>query len=154
MMRNEIPLPNIIRIMEEYMQLDRTDFALIRLLRNNARTPNNALAEQAGIAASTALQRVRHLQASGAILGYHAEVAPAAVGIGLQAMVAARLTRHSRALVESFHHHPLSLPAVLSLYHLTGADDFLVHIGVREAGHLCCFSRSAFHAIPEMETMY
>src|SRR3546814_14335243 len=123
MMRNEIPLPNIIRIMEEYMQLDRTDVTLIRLLRNNARTPNNALAEQVGIAASTALQRVRHLQASGAILGYHADVAPAAVGIGLQAMVAARLTRHSRALVGSFHDHLLSLPAVLSLFHLAGADE-------------------------------
>src|SRR3546814_12902140 len=118
MMRNEIPLPNIIRIMEEYMQLDRTDVTLIRLLRNNARTPNNALAEQVGIAASTALQRVRHLQASGAILGYHAEVAPAAVVIGLQAMVAARLPRHSRELVVSFHDHLLSLPAVLGLYHL------------------------------------
>src|SRR3546814_20818518 len=115
MMRNEIPLPNIIRIMEEYMQLDRTDVTLIRLLRNNARTPNNALAEQVGIAASTALQRVRHLQASGALLGYHAEVAPAAAGIGLQALVAARLTRHSRVLVESFHDHLLSLPQVCKI---------------------------------------
>ena len=132
------------------MQLDRTDFALIRLLRNNARTPNKELAEQVGIAASTALQRVRHLQASGAILGYHAEVAPAAVGIGLQAMVAARLTRHSRALVESFHDHLLALPEVLSLYHLAGADDFLVHVGVRDSDHLRDFALSAFTDRPEV----
>lgn len=126
------------------MQLDRTDFALIRLLRKNARMPNKDLAEAVGIAPSTALERVRRLRSEHAILGYHAEVAPAAVGIALQAMVAVRLARHSRALVESFHDHLMALPEVLSFYHLAGADDFLVHVGVRDSDHLRDFALSAF----------
>lgn len=126
------------------MQLDRTDFALIRLLRKNARMPNKDLAEAVGIAPSTALERVRRLRNEHAILGYHAEVAPAAVGIALQAMVAVRLARHSRALVESFHDHLMALPEVLSFYHLAGADDFLVHVGVRDSDHLRDFALSAF----------
>lgn len=126
------------------MRLDRTDFALIRLLRKNARMPNKDLAEAVGIAPSTALERVRRLRSERAILGYHAEVAPAAVGIGLQAMVAVRLARHSRALVESFHDHLLALPEVLSFYHLAGADDFLVHVGMRDSDHLRDFALSAF----------
>lgn len=126
------------------MQLDRTDFALIRLLRKNARMPNKDLAEAVGVAPSTALERVRRLRSERAILGYHAEVAPAAVGIGLQAMVAVRLARHSRVLVESFHDHLLALPEVLSFYHLAGADDFLVHVGVRDSDHLRDFALSAF----------
>lgn len=126
------------------MHLDRTDFALIRLLRKNARMPNKELAEAVGIAPSTALERVRRLRNDHAILGYHAEVAPAAVGIALQAMVAVRLARHSRALVESFHDHLLALPEVLSFYHLAGADDFLVHVGVRDSDHLRDFALTAF----------
>lgn len=126
------------------MQLDRTDFALIRLLRKNARMPNKDLAEAVGIAPSTALERVRRLRNEHAILGYHAEVAPSAVGIALQAMVAVRLARHSRALVESFHDHLMALPEVLSFYHLAGADDFLVHVGVRDSDHLRDFALSAF----------
>ena len=124
--------------------LDRIDLDLLRLLRKNARLSNKELAERSGIAPSTALERVRRLQQSGTLLGYHAEVAPAAVGIGLQAMVTVRLRRHSRTLVDSFHAHLLGLHEVLAFYHLAGADDFLVHVGVRDSDHLREFALSAF----------
>jgi DNA-binding Lrp family transcriptional regulator len=132
------------------MDLDRIDFALLRLLRKNARMPNKDLAEKVGIAASTALERVRRLRLSRAILGYHAEIAPAAVGIGLQAMVSVRLSRHSRELVDSFHDHVMQLPEVLAFYHVGGADDFLVHVGVRDSEHLRDFALSAFTERPEV----
>lgn len=67
------------------MQLDRIDFTLLQQLRINARTPNKILAERAGIAPSTALERVRRLHEAGVIKGYHAEISPSAIGIGLQA---------------------------------------------------------------------
>lgn len=124
--------------------LDRIDFALLRLLRKNARLPNKDLAERVGVAPSTALERIRRLRESRALLGFHAEVAPAAVGIGLQAMIAVRLTRHSRELVDSFHEHLLRLEEVLAFYHVAGADDFLVHVGVRDSAHLRDFALSAF----------
>ncbi len=124
--------------------LDRIDLDLLRLLRKNARLSNKELAERSGIAPSTALERVRRLQQAGTLLGFHAEVAPAAVGIGLQAMVTVRLRRHSRALVDSFHTHLLGLHEVMAFYHLAGADDFLVHVGVRDSDHLREFALSAF----------
>ena len=124
--------------------LDRIDLNLLRLLRKNARLPNKELAELSGVAPSTALERIRRLQQTGTLLGYHAEVAPAAVGIGLQAMVTVRLRRHSRALVDSFHTHLLGLHEVMAFYHLAGADDFLVHVGVRDSDHLREFALSAF----------
>lgn len=132
------------------MDLDRIDFALLRLLRKNARMPNKELAERTGIAPSTALERVRRLREARAIEGYHAEIAPAAVGIGLQALVAVRLARHSRELVDSFHDHLMLLPEVLAFYHLAGADDFLVHVGVRDAEHLRDFALTAFTERPEV----
>ncbi|GAB2658659.1 Lrp/AsnC family transcriptional regulator [Arenimonas aestuarii] len=132
------------------MHLDRTDFALLRLLRKNARLPNKELAARVGIAPSTALERVRRLREAGVLQGFHAEIAPAAVGIGLQAMVAVRLARHSRPQVEAFHAHLLALPEVLSLYHVAGADDFLVHVGVRDSDHLRDFAMAALTSREEV----
>src|SRR5690625_7842166 len=85
-----IVLPNIISKKGIFMQLDRIDFVLLQQLRTNARLPNKTLAERAGIAPSTTLERVRRLHEAGVIKGYHAEVAPGAVGIGLQAMISVR----------------------------------------------------------------
>lgn len=126
------------------MELDRIDRRILRLLRNNARIPNKDLAERAQIAPSTALERVRKLHEAKVILGYHAEVAPLAIGIGLQAMVAIRMTRHSRDSLEAFQAHLRQLPEVLAFYHVAGKDDFLVHVGVRDTRHLRDFELAAF----------
>lgn len=132
------------------MALDRIDIELLRLLRKNARMPNKDLAERCGIAPSTALERVRRLRESRSILGYHAEIAPAAVGIGLQAQVAVRLARHSRDDVERFVAHLRTLPEVLAWYHLGGRDDFLAHVGVRDSEHLRDFALHALTERPEV----
>lgn len=133
------------------MQLDRIDFAILGELRKNARLPNKTLAERLGVAPSTALERVRRLHEAGVIQGYHAEVSPAAVGIGLQAMISVRLARHSREAVARFHDYLGSLREVLSFYHVAGADDFLVHVAVRGSDHLRDFALDAFTTRPEVD---
>ena len=113
--------------------LDQIDFDLVRLLQQNARLSNKELAARVGLAESSTLTRVRHLEARGVLRGYHAEVAPAAVGIALQALIAVRLTRHAREIVERFRQHCRTLPSVIMAYNIGGTDDFLVHVGVRDA---------------------
>ena len=126
------------------MNLDRTDIALLGLLRKNARLPNKTLAEKAGIAPSTALERIRRLREAGVIEGYHAEFDAVRLGFGIQAMVAVRLTKHSRALVDAFLEHLATRPEVMAHYHVAGADDFLVHILARDADHLRELTLSTF----------
>ena len=108
------------------IELDRIDIQLIRLLRKHARLSNKDLAEAVGVAPSTALERVRRLRETGVIQGFHAEFDPQALGIDLQAMVAVRLARHSRELLDGFREHLLQLPEVLAFYHVAGANDFQV----------------------------
>ena len=149
-LRHSIPGTNYISYMIVCMELDRIDFELLRLLRKNARMPNKDLAEIAGIAPSTALERVRRLREANILQGFHAEVAAEAVGIGLQALVAVRMTRHSRSLLDSFHAHLRALPEVLAFYHVAGAEDFLVHVGVRDSQHMRDFALTAFTERPEV----
>ncbi len=116
--------------------LDRIDFEILTALQNNARLSNKELAARIGLAPSSCLERVRRLERSGVIQGFHAEVDPRRLGIGLQALVFVRLQRHSRARVEAFRRYALALPEAIGVFHVTGEFDFLVRIGLRDADHM------------------
>lgn len=131
-------------------ELDRIDYEILTLLRNNARISNKEIARKVGLAASTCLVRIRVLQSSGVVTGFHAEIAPASLGVGIQAMIAVRLIRHFKPDVEAFHHHALSLPEVVQLYHVAGPIDFLIHVWARDSDHLRDLAMTAFTAREEV----
>ena len=130
--------------------LDRIDYKIVRLLRNNARLSNKDLARQVGLAPSTCLVRTRMLQQSGVLTGFKAEVNPAALGVGLQAMISVRLKRHFKPDVEAFRQHALELPEVVRLYHVAGPIDFLVHVWTKDSEHLRDLAMTAFTARREV----
>jgi DNA-binding Lrp family transcriptional regulator len=123
--------PNIVRPL-----LDDIDRRLLRELAADARIPNNALAVRAGIAPSTCLGRVRALRESGVIRGYHADVDPTALGRPIQAMIAVRLQSHARGHIPDFMAKIATLPEVLNVFFLGGADDFHVHIAAASTDNL------------------
>lgn len=123
--------------------LDETDFDILRQLQNNARLSNKELARRVGLAPSTTLVRTRQLERAGVLRGYRAEIDPGALGMGLQALIAVRLKQHTAADVASFRDYVLGLPQVLRLYHIAGADDFLIHVGVRDSDSLRDFALGA-----------
>jgi DNA-binding Lrp family transcriptional regulator len=124
--------------------LDEQDIAILAALKENARISNKDLAEHVGLAPSTCLERVRRLVDAGAIHGFYADIDLAMLGFGLQAMIAVRLQRHSREIVTSFREYVLGLTEVRAVYHVAGADDFLVHVAVRDADHLRDLALDAF----------
>src|SRR6516225_6761235 len=105
--------------------VDDVDRRLLRELARDARIPNNALAELAGIAPSTCLGRVRALRERGVIRGYHADIDPAALGRPLQAMIAVRLQSDARGHIRRFVAHVALLSEVRDVFVLAGKDDFL-----------------------------
>ncbi len=123
--------PNIVR-----PSIDEVDRLLLRELAADARLPNNALAQRAGIAPSTCLGRVRALRDAGVIRGYHADVDPAAIGRPIQAMISVRLQSHARGHIPDFMARIAELPEVLNVFFLGGADDFYVHIAATSTENL------------------
>lgn len=67
--------------------VDSTDRALIAALRANARATYAELARLVGLSAPAVHDRVRRLETAGILTGYHAAVAPAALGLGVSALV-------------------------------------------------------------------
>ncbi|MGV8964865.1 MAG: Lrp/AsnC family transcriptional regulator [Cellulomonas sp.] len=130
--------------------LDETDRRILRLLERDARVPNNALAAAVGIAPSTCLGRVRAMREAGIIRGFHAEIDPAALGRGLQAMIAVRMQAGARGALSAFAERIAARPEVRDVYFVAGADDFLLHVAVRDTATLRTFVVDELSARPEV----
>ena len=116
--------------------LDRIDFAILDALQKNARLANKELAAKVGLAPSSCLARVQKLTRSKVLEGFHAEVNPALLGVGLQAIIAVRLARHSRDKFRTLYAHIHQLTEVLQVFHVSGVNDLLLHVAVRDVAHL------------------
>ncbi|MEM9033682.1 MAG: Lrp/AsnC family transcriptional regulator [Actinomycetota bacterium] len=119
--------------MERTNDVDR---ALIAGLQADGRRTNRSLAEEVGLAPSTTLQRVRDLEQSGVITGYHAEVDLRALGRRVEAVVFVRLRPKTDATVAAFLDHVWEIPDVISAGLISGADDAMVRVAVPDTDRL------------------
>lgn len=136
--------------MSKNAQLDRIDYAILGALQNDARLSNKELASVVGLAPSSCLTRVRKLRELGVLRGFHADVDADALGIGLQALTAIRLTQHARHNFTNFLDHVSALDEVIAVFQLAGVDDFLIHVAVRDANHLRDFVLEKITTRPEV----
>ncbi|WP_438672323.1 Lrp/AsnC family transcriptional regulator [Solihabitans fulvus] len=116
--------------------LDAVDAAIIQELQKDARLANKDLAALVNVAPSTCVTRHRSLRERAVITGYRAEVDLAELGRPVQAVIAVRIRPHTRAVVGPFMDYVLSLPETISVSHVAGPEDFLVHVAVADTTHL------------------
>ena len=116
--------------------LDNTDLQILALLYKNARLTNKEIATQVGLAPSSCLERIKRLQGDNILGDARQEVNLNALGGHIQGMISVRLSDHNRATVDQFQNDLLPLPEVVSLYHMGGENDFLVHVTVSDSMHL------------------
>ena len=130
--------------------LDETDSTLARLLQDDARLSNARLAELAGIAPSTCLMRVRSLIERGVIRGFHADLDPRALGLGLEALVSVNIRVGARKAIASFSEEMRNLPEVVQVFFLGGSEDFIVHGAARDTDHVRQFVVDNLSAHPSV----
>ena len=93
---------------------------------------NTALADKVNLTPGPCLRRVQRLEAEGVIVGYQAQIDPAAIGQGFEVIVDIELTRFDR---DSVHHFETTLAKhdeVLELYRMFGSPDYFVRIAVAD----------------------
>ncbi len=121
------------------MDLDELDTAILRELQVDARRTNRDIASAVGVAPSTALERTRALRDRGVIRGAVLDVNLAAIGRGVQALIAIRIRPPSRRNIEAFRNWITSLPETIGVFVVSGSEDFLVHVAVRDNQDLYAF---------------
>jgi len=112
--------------------LDSIDHAILRVMQSDGRISVNDLATRVGLSASPTLRRLRHLEESGVIRGYRADIDPAALGRGLTVWVTVRLALYDPEQLESFEQSLIALDAVTSVHHVTGDVDYLVRVDIAD----------------------
>ena len=129
--------------MQDGNQLDRIDRALLRQLQRDARLTQEQLAEQVGLSASAVQRRLRRLEQLGVIRGYTATLDPAAIGLGLSAVISVRLEKHRaenlRSPLDAFRAAVAGWPEVVECLALTGEMDYLLRVHVVDMEHYSRF---------------
>lgn len=128
--------------------LDDIDQQIIALLREDARLANVDLSKRIGLSPSATLSRVRSLRERGVIARFTTELNPRALGYTLQALVSVRIRAGARHLMEQLSAELRALPEVHQLFFLGGAEDFLVHVRVRDSEHVRQFVLKNLSANP------
>jgi Lrp/AsnC family leucine-responsive transcriptional regulator len=109
-------------------RIDDTDRQLLMLLQEDDRQPLAALSEKIGTAVSTINDRIKRLVRTGMISGFHARIAPEALGLNLLAFI---LVSWSNPKVEAaFLERAKASPDVLECHHITGAWNYLLKVRV------------------------
>ena len=116
--------------MQFYPNISETDYRIVAELQANARRANKEIAAAAGVAPSTSLNRIRELEGSGVIRGYHADINPEALGRQIEALVSVRLSPKSEAHAERFINSLWGLDEVVAIALLTGRYDLQVDLSV------------------------
>jgi len=108
--------------------MDRIDRKILSELQKDGRLSVTELAERVGLSLSPCHRRVRALEESGVLLGYRAQLDPAALGLNFSAMVFATLREGDRSAVEAFEAALLEIPQVVDAQRLFGEPDYLLHV--------------------------
>src|SRR5436309_7022053 len=109
-------------------RLDRIDRHILQLLQADGRMTNIELARRVGISPPPCLRRVRALELAGLIRGYHAELAPEALGFGITVFAQIGLASQAEIDLQAFEQLVATWPEVREAHMLAGETDFLLKI--------------------------
>ena len=117
------------------VKLDRVDLQILKDLQNNGRITNVELARRAGISAPPCLRRVRALEETGFVRGYHADLKAEALGFDVLFFALVGLDNQSEVVLTQFERMLESWPEVRECHMARGPSDFVLKIVARNTAH-------------------
>jgi DNA-binding Lrp family transcriptional regulator len=116
-------------------KLDRIDLRILRDLQADGRITNVELARRAGISAPPCLRRVRALEESGYIRGFHADLAPEALGYEVTFFALVGLDSQSETVLRAFEQAMGNWPEIRECHMCRGPHDFVLKVVARNTAH-------------------
>ncbi len=107
-------------------RLDEIDRKILAELQADGRMTNVELAKRVGISAPPCLRRVRTLEDSGYIHGYHADVNARELGFEVQVFAMVGLESQAESELSAFEHRCREWPLVRECHMLNGEVDFIL----------------------------
>lgn len=107
-------------------KLDPIDRHILAELQADGRMTNVELAKRVGISAPPCLRRVRTLEESGYVKGYHADIDARELGFEVQVFAMVRLQSQAESDLSAFEARCRAWPLVRECHMLNGEIDFIL----------------------------
>lgn len=135
------------------LELDATDWRILRELQADGRMTNIALATKIGLSAPPCLRRVRALEEAGLIAGYTAQLDEDALGFSLTAFAMVRLHNQAESDLRAFENRVLGWPLVREAFMLSGESDFMLKCVARDLTRFQEFILNELTAAPNVASV-
>jgi Lrp/AsnC family leucine-responsive transcriptional regulator len=115
--------------------MDPTDREILRLLQEDGRLTNAALAERVHLSASPCLRRLKRLEGDAVITGYRAVLDRRRVGLGLTVFVEIKVAGHTDETATDLQAKFAAMEEVIACHIVSGPADFLLEVVVPDLVH-------------------
>jgi Lrp/AsnC family transcriptional regulator, leucine-responsive regulatory protein len=115
-------------------RLSTNDAKILEILQRDGRRPYAELGAEVGMSGPSAHERVKKLEARGAIRGYGAILDPAAVGYGILAFT--WITQAPGTAATDLTDDLAAIPEIEECHHITGEADYLIKVRARDTPDL------------------
>lgn len=133
---------------DEEITLDDANRRILRILQEDGRITNQALAQRAGLSPAACFERVKRLRASGLIRQFTAILEPAAVDRALMIFIEVLLDRTTDDVFAAFAAHVRDVPDVLECHMVAGGFDYLLKVRVSDMAAYRAFLGEILAAMP------
>lgn len=134
--------------------LDRYDWLILHELQKNGRLTNAELAKRVGLSPAPCWRRVRHLETTGYITGYRADINRSRVGLDVLAFVRIDAERNNGEVTRKLEDTLKSLPEVIACHYISGSGTFELQVVSRNLNTFSDFARDVLLNLPGVKDMH
>lgn len=119
---------------KKYIQprLDAIDKRILKELQLNARISNVDLSKKVNLSPTPCLERVKRLEKSGMILGYHANICPVKTNISLLVFIEVTLEKTVNSVFKEFAETACHYAEILECHMIAGGFDYLLKLRFKD----------------------
>ncbi len=107
---------------------DKTDLKILKLLQENSKLTNLALAKKINLSPAPTLERVKRLERRGIIVSYHGVVSKEKMGLNVMTYVLVNLAWHKTNALDNFIKKIDKIAEVVQCNVVTGDADLILKI--------------------------
>ena len=134
--------------------IDKFDLAILNELQADGRITNADLAQSVGLSAAPCWRRVRALEESGFIKGYHAEIDRRKIGLGVLAFVRLDTDRATGDATRKLEETIRQMPEVISCHYISGTGMFELQVVAEDLDGFSRFALNSLMHLPNVKDLH
>ncbi len=131
-------------------KIDKIDKLILKELQKNARISNVDLSKRVNLSPTPCLERVKRLEKSGMILGYHANICPLKTNTSLLVFIEVTLERTTNSVFKEFAETAKQYSEILECHMIAGGFDYLLKLRFKDIREYRSFLGDGLLKLPKV----